>query len=184
MKLFQKLFVLVVLSLFSILLKAQDTTTVEPVTTVSNHSISIDVLSLTYNYEHSLGKSFTVVGRAGFQSAYGYSSQFGARYFVSPAISIEPRYYYNLNRRADKGKRTYNNSANYLAITSWYLFNPIIAHNTTGSSFALVAPNWGIRRVYGKSFLFEFNMGVSYSMGKYVDKHWAPFLNLRLGYAF
>lgn len=184
MKLLLKLSTLVLLAQFSFALHAQEPTPTPQFNTVSNHSISVDILSLTYNYEHAMGNKISLIGRAGFQSAYGYSSFYGSSFIISPAFSIEPRYYYNLNKRGRKEKRTNKNSANYLALTSWLIFDPIYSKQATGETFALIAPNWGIRRVYGKSFLFEFNTGISYSIGKYIDNNFGFLINLRFGYVF
>jgi len=184
MKLLLKLSALVLLAKFSFALQAQETNPTKQVNTVSNHSISVDILSLTYNYEYALGKKFSLTGRAGFQSAYGYSSFYGSAFIISPAISLEPRYYYNLSRRERKEKRTNKNSANYLALTSWYIFDPIYSNQASGENFALIAPNWGIRRVNSKAFLFEFNTGISYSIGEYIDNNIGFLISLRFGYVF
>lgn len=164
--------------------KAQDTTSVEQVKTVSNHSVSTEILALTYNYEYALGTKCSILGRLGLQSGLNYNSTFGTRYTIHPGISIEPRYYYNLTKRGRKGKRTIKNSANYLALTSWYIFDPIVEHKSTGISSIIIAPNWGIRRVYGNAFLLEFNTGISYSIDEYKTEDWNLLLNLRVGYVF
>jgi hypothetical protein len=39
---------------------------------------------------------------------------------VAPVLRIEPRYYYNLSKRFGKGKKTRNNSANYIAFAVDY----------------------------------------------------------------
>ena len=169
-------------------LHAQEQTEISDTTTtaitVTNHSISTEILALTYNYEYALGTKCSVVGRLGLQSGLGYNSTFGTRYTIHPGISIEPRYYYNLQKREQKGKRTNKNSANYLALTSWYILDPIVEHNSTGNSLFLIAPNWGIRRVYGNAFLLEFNTGISYSIDEYKTEDWNLLLNLRVGYVF
>jgi hypothetical protein len=80
-------------------------------------------------------------------------------------IVIEPRYYYNLQKRAKDAKRIDGNSGNFIALKASYhpefaLFNaddaPVV------SDFAII-PTWGIRRNIGDHFNYEAGLGVGYS---------------------
>jgi hypothetical protein len=77
-------------------------------------------------------------------------------------IVIEPRYYYNLQKRAKDAKRIDGNSGNFIALKASYhpefaLFNaddaPVV------SDFAII-PTWGIRRNIGDHFNYEAGLGV------------------------
>lgn len=95
---------------------------------------------------------------------YPYESAVHETQFVSylrPSITTEFRNYYNLEKRAAKGKRVTNNSGNYIG-TLVNLFGPAIAKTDN-----LIVPNvaasagvvWGIQRNYGKRFNFGLSLG-------------------------
>jgi len=111
-----------------------------------------------------------------------------------PVISVEPRWYYNLEKRSVNKKNVKNNSGNLFSIKLNY--NPdlfLISNNkklNVVNQLAII-PKWGIRRVYGNHFTFEtgFGLGPILYFGKgsenlenedkvYVDLH------LRVGYTF
>jgi hypothetical protein len=80
---------------------------------------------------------------------------------ITPVFTLEPRYYYNLKRRDAKGRRTANNSGDYLTIKlsySMYEFNS----NQPGKGLnnLFIIPMWGLRRSYGKHFNFETGAGL------------------------
>jgi hypothetical protein len=84
---------------------------------------------------------------------------------IAPYIMLEPRFYYNLNKRVKKGKNIANNSANYIAVMTQYGFydNPIIKNGPINIAPAFfVIPKFGIRRTFLKKFNYEFNGGFGY----------------------
>ncbi|HPW26097.1 MAG TPA: hypothetical protein PLY31_03095 [Tenuifilaceae bacterium] len=149
-----------------------------------NHSISMEVAGLTYNYETPVANKITLIGRLGLQAGVGYSSSFGSYYAISPAVSLEPRFYYNISKRKSIGKNILGNSANFLSINTMYVLDPVIEHKTTSSDFFVVNPQWGIRRVYWNHFLLEAGAGFSYFFNTHGDNDFGLMLNLRLGYSF
>lgn len=149
-----------------------------------NHSISIEVAGLTYNYETPVANKITLIGRLGLQSGVGYSSSFGSYYTISPAVSLEPRFYYNISKRKNHGKNILGNSANFISVNTWYVFNPVFEHKTSTSDFFVVTPQWGIRRVYWSHFLLEAGAGLNYFFNTHGDYDLGLMLNLRLGYSF
>ncbi|HFS67123.1 MAG TPA: hypothetical protein ENK67_02820 [Flavobacteriia bacterium] len=42
-------------------------------------------------------------------------------YIFTSIISAEPRYYYNFNKRIEKGKKILNNSTNYISAELFYV---------------------------------------------------------------
>ncbi|HSI68926.1 MAG TPA: hypothetical protein VK941_01750 [Gillisia sp.] len=115
-------------------------------------------------------------------------------FVLIPVINLEPRWYYNLNRRTDKSKMTANNTGNFLSLKG--SFNPnlfAISDREVGNvipSLALI-PTWGIRRHIGSHFNYETGIGFGYqhifakSVGYLEDRgEFAINLHLRLGYSF
>lgn len=122
----------------------------------------------------------------------GFSSGLDKTYTsIFPAISLESRLYYNLNKRLNKGKNISKNSGNYFSIFSIYNSNQTLYSSNKNidyvSTFAIL-PKWGIKRTYKEHLTFETGFGLGPQFypkdfnGKkddvYVD------LSLRIGYTF
>ncbi len=148
-------------------------------------SIHVGFLGSWLTYEHAVGKQFTVNSQLGLEGGFAAGSN-DFLYIFTPTITIEPRFYYNFNKRIRKGKKTFNNSTNYLTIAAFYapsLFS--ISNENVGkvdSRFSLV-PMLGIRRAIGERFSFEFALG--YGVG-FSAQETVGFLDLdlRFGYVF
>lgn len=122
---------------------------------------------------------------------YDYS-QVG--FFLSPVITVEPRWYYNLNKRNSKSKITSGNSGNYVSIKS--SFNPDWLVNSSHENIELInqisiIPSWGIRRNLGKHFNYEAGIGLGYTYLFAKSNGFAENegvstldLHLRIGYQF
>ena len=85
-------------------------------------------------------------------------------------IELEPRYYYNLNKRIQKSKNTKNNSANYLALQLSYIPSvlTIAKKNSTINileTFSAI-PTFGFRRNISGGLNFDFEVGVGYMWTK------------------
>jgi hypothetical protein len=84
--------------------------------------------------------------------------------FVSPEITIEPRFYYNLDKRRERNKSIAKNSGNFLSLKASYRPDLLIASNdeTVGvdSNISFI-PTWGIRRSNG-IFNYEVGAGIGY----------------------
>jgi len=112
-----------------------------------------------------------------------------------PTINLEPRYYYNIAKRAAKGRNTANNSANFITLSlryspDWFIISN--KENITTENTVFIIPKWGIRRSIGTSgFNYEAGLGVGYysligSDRKYYQdpEGVAVDLHLRIGYCF
>ncbi|SDH24134.1 hypothetical protein SAMN04489796_10210 [Winogradskyella thalassocola] len=125
-----------------------------------------------------------------------YSNSFvGSRGFLLvPAITLEPRWYYNLNKRVSKSRRVDGNSGNFLSIKTTY--HPDIVVNSIDDNLNFISdisiiPTWGIRRNVGKHFTYETGIGLGYihyfkEKNVYLKDNngLAINLHLRLGYRF
>lgn len=82
-----------------------------------------------------------------------------------PTLALEPRWYYNLNRRSVRNKRVTGNCGNFftvriLHLPDWFVISNVKDVSASGS-FAVV-PTWGIRRPLGRNWIYELGMGLFY----------------------
>jgi hypothetical protein len=113
---------------------------------------------------------------------------------MTPVITLEPRLYYNLNKRVKKSRRIDGNSGNFISLKTSYHPDWFVISNTENvsviSSISII-PTWGIRRNIGKHFTYETGIGIGY---RYAYAKQAGFLenesegtvniHLRIGYRF
>ena len=107
-----------------------------------------------------------------------------------PSIRVEPRWYYNLEKRIAKNRKIANNSGNFLALNVAY--NPdwfYISNKENINVISTVAfiPKWGIKRTVGNHFTYEAGIG----LGGFIvlndyepERKIALDLHLRIGYTF
>lgn len=115
-------------------------------------------------------------------------------FLMTPVITLEPRWYYNLNRRVRKSKSIDGNSGNFISLrTSYHPDWFVISNydNVRVISDISVIPTWGIKRNLGKHFNFESGIGIGYrytfakAAGYSRDgKEIAANLHVRIGYRF
>ncbi|WP_417889730.1 hypothetical protein [Xanthomarina gelatinilytica] len=82
-----------------------------------------------------------------------------------PVFTLEPRFYYNLNKRLNKGKRIDGNSGNFISLKTSYNPNLFLTDSNREVNMAsdfMVIPTWGIRRNLGKHFNYEAGFGIGY----------------------
>lgn len=151
---------------------------------VSNRMFYLNTLGVGYAGEQSLGGAFTLIGRAGISTHPSWSGS-GGWGSVNPMIGIDGRYYYNLSKRHENGQNTVRNTANYWAFSCAYLFETleITTHMDEGSK-VLLSPHWGMRRVYRKILLLEFDAGVNCYIRSRSGVDLFPRANLRFGLIF
>ncbi|MCM5661500.1 hypothetical protein [Galbibacter mesophilus] len=115
-------------------------------------------------------------------------------FILTPSITVEPRYYYNIKKRNEKGKSTFHNAATFLALDVTYLPDWFTISNLDNVSVldnVSFIPKWGIRRNIGKHFNYEVGFGLGYrfyfsdELAHPEDKQeLAGDLHLRIGYTF
>ncbi|AXT49724.1 hypothetical protein D1818_02400 [Aquimarina sp. BL5] len=119
--------------------------------------------------------------------AEGNDTQVGNGYSL-PIVALEPRWYYNLNKRASQGKRIDCNSGNYVSLRGSYYFYDDVDTDTQRnlSSHPFTAISWGIRRNIGNHFNYEAGVGVGLGFGNNTGREigLTPYFNLKIGYRF
>ncbi|SEC68969.1 hypothetical protein SAMN05192540_3814 [Maribacter dokdonensis] len=123
-----------------------------------------------------------------------YYDDYDSPFLLTPVIVVEPRFYYNLEKRSKNSKRIDGNSGNFIALKMGYHTDWFVLFNTDDapvvSDFSII-PTWGIRRNLGKHFSYEAGLGAgfSYTFAKragYLNNKSEMELNmhLRIGYRF
>ena len=129
--------------------------------------VQLGVLGIFGHNESKLSNSIALRSELGYEAGLffsGYDSNLG--FIMAPAITLEPRWYYNLNRRIGKSKRIDGNSGNFISIKTTY--HPDILVISSQDNINLISdisfvPTYGIRRNIGAHFNYEFGFGIGYA---------------------
>lgn len=151
-------------------------------------------LGVWVHNETRLANKVALRSEMGFNMAYVGGGIFGGNGLVMvPTFTVEPRWYYNLNKRLEQQKTIAKNSGNYATlqlsyIPDWFVVskfeNLSVPHQIT------IIPTWGLKRTALKHLTYEFAAGLGYG---YVFNKNASFkfnsevainLLLRIGYSF
>ncbi len=140
-----------------------------------------DVFKVTFlnpgvSYEKSLGGIHTIYGQAfaNFASSFTedyYSDEYNFDFFVEPALSLQYRLYYNLNRREDRGKNIARNSGNYFTFINENRFTkaPLGFNDVKEAKIRPViagALGWGLQRNYDSRFSLDLYLGAGLKYAK------------------
>ena len=133
----------------------------------------------------------SVVGRVdvGFDAEISGGSGRRTIYTLIPLLSAGPRWYYNLSKRVEKGKRTADNAANFLELPVAYRPGWFALSSQEGvrsiPQISLI-PTWGVRRQLGSHLNFEVGVGAGYvfQWDKYGYRYseWIARIPLRIGF--
>jgi len=151
---------------------------------VEKNQFKINVILPGFVYEHGFTNKNTLYSELSIGLAYRKSFFYDeATWSFLPVINEQFRHYYNLDKRADLGKRTAHNSGNFLALNAIYNFESLSTNNSyseSTSSFT-IAPVWGLQRTYKGGFNLGFNAGIGYNIDKY-ENDFVPVVNFSLGW--
>lgn len=164
----------------------------------SIYGVQIGVLGIWAHNESKLQKNVSLRTEVGFDTGLfssnaDYSGTNVGVVFI-PSISLEPRIYYNLQKRKNKSNSIEKNSGNFIALKlnfrpDWFTLSNV--KNTAVADNIAVIPKWGIKRTVWNHFTYELGAGLGYR--KYFLKQYgyrenpdemAIDLHLRLGYTF
>jgi len=161
----------------------------------STYGIQTGFLGIWAHNETKLSNSIALRSEIGFDSGiWGGDFYDGTGFLLTPVITLEPRLYYNLNKRVKKSRRIDGNSGNFISLKTSYHPDWFVISNTDNVSVISdisIIPTWGIRRNIGKHFTYETGFGIGY---RYTFAKQAGFLenksevdvnlHLRIGYRF
>lgn len=115
------------------------------------------------------------------------------KYFLTPEVTLEPRFYYNLNKRSSQGKDISGNSGNYFSLRSSY-YGDFFTLGYSDLDFVPelnIVPTWGMKRNIGSNFNYEFGGGLGYRKvfedNERINRNnqdIAIYIHARIGYKF
>lgn len=161
----QKLALVVIIMVFIPLIsRAQESVSVEN----AIWQIQTGYLGFYASHESRLSDKWALRKEIGMNFSYA-DGFFMDRPMISwyPNLNLEPRWYYNLNKRVNKGKKISGNSGNFIAVRTTYFTDIFVISNYPDvkviPSLSIV-PTWGIRRHIGKHFNYEAGFGLGYGV--------------------
>ncbi len=100
-----------------------------------------------------------------------------------PALTVQSRYYHNLERRFRLSKQAYGNSANYIAPTVALLIPEarVIDGVETSGAYAYAGLLYGIQRSFNSGISFSIDFGAAYYFGAFNGGIY-PAANLSIGW--
>lgn len=162
----------------------------------STLGIQTGILGLWIHSENKLGDQIALRSEIGLDAGIFGGSLFydGTGYLLIPTITLEPRWYYNLKKRASKSKNTIGNAGNFISLKTSFLPDWFVVSNYDNiqviNQITLI-PTWGIKRNIGQRLNYEagFGIGYRYSFSKSAgfeanEGDVAANLHLRIGYRF
>lgn len=161
----------------------------------STYGIQTGFLGIWAHNETKLSNSISLRYEIGFDSGiWGGDIYEGTGFVLTPVITLEPRLYYNLNKRLNKSRKIDGNSGNFISIKTSYHPDWFIISNSKNISVIsdiTIVPTWGIKRNLGKHFTYETGIGIGYryAFAKQAgflenESEMAANLHLRVGYRF
>lgn len=155
--------------------------------TTDQLSLKFGIIGGWIGYEKSLSKKFTINSEIGYEGGILINTHNKVGYVFTTSFSTEPRYYYNFNKRIEKGKNTKNNAANYLSAELYYIPDLLTSSNRKNISVTqsiVIIPKWGLRRSLSEHLNFEFAIGIGYEWGENNISGMTAALDLKFGYSF
>lgn len=155
--------------------------------------IQTGLLGIWIHNESRLSNQFALKSELGLDSGF-FANSTEFKFLMTPVLTLEPRWYYNLENRAAKNKNIQKNSGNFIALKTSYnpdLFTISNADNLRVIDQLSIIPKWGIKRTYSDHLTFETGIGIGqvFYFGKSSDylakkSDVALDLHLRIGYTF
>lgn len=163
-----------------------------------NASVESDIIGFQVGFigadlynEHKLSNTVALNSKLSLKGGFWTGTIYEKTGFVLfPAISVEPKWYYNLNRRVEKEKNINNNSGNYFSLQAEYMpkWFAISNYNNINTTNAIsLVPTFGIRRNFSGNFNYEFKVGYGFfqSFGENSNTSSGFFLlDFKIGYDF
>ncbi|ARN77888.1 hypothetical protein BST97_07660 [Nonlabens spongiae] len=157
----------------------------------SIYGVQTGFLGAWVHNESRLSNSIALRSEVGLDATFGYNSFLGDYFKMVPVLTLEPRWYYNLERRLRKSKRIDNNAGNFIALKT--SLRPDLFEIGSNDNIRIIPdfqliPTYGLRRNIGQHFNYEVGFGIGYIRyfeERLRDQNDAVVnLHLRIGYRF
>ena len=146
-------------------------------------------LGIGISYEIPLSEKWTVDLSSGVGGGYRIGSGFSAEWILNSQLAgylkSEFKYYYNREKRQKKGKKTINNSGNYIAIQTKYNSKRFSLSETDLplENALLNEIHWGIQRSFDENWLFNLHLGIGYARDlDFKDSSVYPAVGIKFSY--
>ena len=185
------LYLILSVILFPVTTEAQNNASVEK----SINGVQTGFLGVWIHNETRLSNSIALRSEIGLDTGlFGGDYYKNVNFILFPTLNLEPRFYYNLNKRFNNDQSILKNSGNFLSVKLNYTPNAFVISSiesvSIAENFSLI-PKWGIKRTVGNHFTYELGIGIGFR--KYFLKQYgftsnktetALDLHLRVGYTF
>ena len=160
----------------------------------STFGIQTGLLGVWAHNELRLSDEFALRTEVGFNAGiWGGSFYPKTGFAMLPVITVEPRWYYNLEKRVRKSRDIAGNNGNFVSLQTsynpdWFLFSNY--DGVTSFNTITIIPTWGVRRNIGEHFTYETAFGIGYGRQFRTSKGYqdvegvAVNIHLRIGYRF
>lgn len=178
-----------IIFIISVLLVCHTTTAQNTGVEKSIYSIETGVLGIWVNNEYRLSNEISLKSEFGMIAGFRGCSDCDTQYALTPELTLEPRWYYNIMKRSTKGKIIKNNSANFVTLAFRYYPDWFVISNSPNAyveNQVTIIPKWGIKRTISNSN-FNYELGLGIGKRYYFDANeWetAADLLIRIGYSF
>jgi len=156
--------------------------------------IQTGFLGIWAHNESRLSNTISLRSELGLDAGILFTDFYGrSGFLLAPVLTLEPRFYYNLNKRNSKSKDITGNSGNFISVKTSYHPDWFVISNYEDDIVSDISfiPTWGIRRNIGTHFNYEAGAGIGYryifakAAGYYSNESEAiANLHLRIGYVF
>jgi hypothetical protein len=155
----------------------------------SIYSIETGFLGIWANNESRVSNELSIKSEIGLILGIEGCTVCKTEYALAPEFTLEPRWYYNIEKRSTKGKTYKNNSANFATLSfryypDWFVISNV--QNTSIQNQITIIPKWGIKRTIADSN-FNYELGIGIGKRYYIDSsQWDTTADLliRIGYTF
>ncbi|MFN3908555.1 MAG: hypothetical protein ACK4JX_05935 [Flavobacterium sp.] len=157
--------------------------------------IQTGLVGIWAHHEAKLNNSIALRSEIGLDAGFSrgiFSEQL--LFIMAPTITLEPRWYYNLERRAGKNKRIDGNSGNFISLKTSYVPDWFVISNFDNVGVIEhieLIPTYGIKRNIGKHWQYEAGFGIGPRLVLYKQYGFdsnnieiAGNLHVRIGYRF
>jgi len=153
--------------------------------TSTQDQFSLNFLMPSLEYEVSVSNKSTIDAVLGMGFGYHDASYLeNPEYGIYPEFETQYRYFYNLDKRMEKGKKTSENSGNYLAAVGVIASgDPIIGDMQLDNDYSgFVGPAWGLQRVYNSNFKLNLTLGLGLGFNDRDNAYLASHIAFQLGF--
>ncbi len=148
-----------------------------PVTYARKSVWRVVFLGLGVVNESRLGSQWTLVSEARLTTGINArqttlstgQTQQDVAYSLNPTLAVSGRYYYNFERRLERGKSIRYNSGNYLSLRARGVLPPVVKRTAPNLGINLTGVGlealWGFQRTYRRNFYLNLALGAGIYRG-------------------